>query len=109
MHYVANEIFARRAPARANAPELSAFKLGDEEDLAAFADRLEIGGLVDRAIDGDGGFLHEMIAEARVEAVHLLDDAAQVPGLDREFAHAAGVAAAEPGREQNPRGHRLSL
>src|SRR5712692_5368528 len=104
MHYVANEIFARRAPARANAPELPAFELGDEEDLAAFADRLEIGGLVDRAVDRDGGFFDEVLAEAGVEAVHFLDDAAQVLGLDREFAHTAGVAAAEPGRELNPRG-----
>jgi hypothetical protein len=66
---------------------------------------LEIGGFVDGAVDRDGGFFFEVLAEAGVEPVHFLDDAAQVPGLDREFAHAAGVAAAEPGGEQNPRGH----
>jgi len=82
------------------------FEFGDEEDFAAFADRLEIGGLVDGAVDGDGGFFFEALAEAGVEAVHCFDDAAQVLGLDREFAHAAGVAAAEPGCELNPRGHR---
>jgi hypothetical protein len=32
-----------------------------------------------------------MLAEARVEAVHFLDDAAQVLRLDGEFAHPAGV------------------
>ena len=41
---------------------LSPLEFGDEEDLAAFADRLEIGGLMQRAVDGDGGFLFEMVA-----------------------------------------------
>jgi hypothetical protein len=36
--------------------------------------------------------------------VRCLDDAAQVFGLDREFAHAVGVPPAEAGRESNPRG-----
>jgi len=83
----------------------STLKLGDEEDFAAFADRLEIGGLVERAVDRYSGFFDEVFAEAGVEAVHFLDDAAQILGLDREFAHAAGVAAAEPAGEDNPRGH----
>jgi hypothetical protein len=46
-----------------------------------------------------------MLADAGVEPVHRLDDAAQISGLDGEFAHAAGVAAAEAGGEDNPRGH----
>jgi hypothetical protein len=33
---------------------------------------------VNGAVDRDGGFFDEMLAEAGVEAVHLLDDAAQV-------------------------------
>jgi hypothetical protein len=33
---------------------------------------------VDGAVDRDGGFFDEMLAEAGVEAVHFLDDAAQV-------------------------------
>jgi hypothetical protein len=41
---------------------LSPFELGDEEDLAAGADRLEIGGLVDLTVDGDGGFFFEVVA-----------------------------------------------
>jgi hypothetical protein len=36
------------------------FKFGNKEDFAAFADRLEIGGLVDR----DGGFFFAVLAEA---------------------------------------------
>src|SRR5215469_17725203 len=83
-------------PRRFSDQGLSALELGDEEDFAAFADRLEIGGLMEGAVDRDGGLLFEMLTEAGVEAVHLLDDAAQVFGLDLEFAHAAGVAAAEP-------------
>ena len=43
---------------------LTPFELGDEEDLAAGADRLKIGGLVDLAVDRDGGFLFEVVAEA---------------------------------------------
>jgi hypothetical protein len=84
---------------------LPSLEFGDEEDFATFADRLEVGGLVDCAVDRDGGFFDEMLAEAGVEAVHFLDDAAQVLGLDRELALAAGVAAAEPAGERNPRGH----
>jgi hypothetical protein len=56
---------------------------------------------VDLAVDGDGGFLFEVMAEPRIEFVHFLDDAAQVPGLDSELAHAAGVAPAEAGGEDN--------
>src|SRR5215469_982089 len=86
----------RRASAKPwTRPPLSPFEFGDEEDFTAFADRLEIGGLVDRAVDRDGGFFFEVFAETGVEAVHLLDDAAQVLRLDGEFAHPAGVAAAE--------------
>src|SRR3984893_11394184 len=81
----------------------AAFKFGDEEDLAAFADRLEIGGLVERAVDGDGGFFFEVVAETRVELVHGLDDAAQIPGLDGEFAHPAGVPPAEAGGKHDAR------
>ena len=45
----------------------AAFELRDEEDLAAVAELLEIGRLVvDLAVDRDGGFLDEMIAEARI-------------------------------------------
>ena len=64
---------------------------------------------MDRAVDRDGGFFFEMLAEAGVEAVHFLDDAAQVLRLDREFAHAAGVAAAEPGGEDEPARPSLSV
>jgi hypothetical protein len=38
-----------------------ALKFGDEEDFAAFADRLEIGGLVDGTVDRDGSFFFEML------------------------------------------------
>jgi hypothetical protein len=85
---------------------LAALELRDKEDLAAFADWLEEGGLVDLTVDRDGRFFDEVLAETGVEAVHFPDDATQVFGFDREFPHAAGIAAAEPGREQNPRGHR---
>ena len=44
---------------------LTAFEFWDEEDFGAGADRLEIGGLVDLAVDGDGGFLFEVVAEPR--------------------------------------------
>src|SRR6201987_3713714 len=88
---------------------LAPFEFGDEENFAAFADRLEIGGFVDRAIDRDGGFFFEMLAEPRIEAGHGLDDPAQIFRLDLEFAHAAGIAAAEPGGEHDPRGHQLVL
>src|SRR5215469_17146740 len=87
---------------------LSAFEFGDEEDFATLADRLEIGGLVEGAVDRDGGFLFQMLTEAGVEAVHLPDNATQVLGLDLEFAHTAGVAATEPGCEHNPRSHPYS-
>src|SRR5260370_18475651 len=62
-------------------PTSPPFELGDEKDLAAFADRLEIGGLVDRAVDRDGGFFDEVLAEAGGEAVPFPEDAPQVPGL----------------------------
>src|SRR6516164_2882632 len=84
------------------------FELGDEEDFAAGSDRLEIGGLVDLAVDRDGGFFFEVVPEAGVEAIHFPDDAAQVFGLDLEFAHAAGVAPAEAGGEHDSRGHRFT-
>jgi hypothetical protein len=82
---------------------LTPFEFGDEEDFAAFADRLEIGGFVDGAVDGDGGFFFEMFAEAGVEAVHFLDDAAQVPGLDREFACSRVTSGEELEHRQNGR------
>src|ERR1700737_450785 len=78
---------SRETEAREGA-RLTPLEFGDEEDFAAVADRLEIGGLVDRAVDRDGGFFDEVLAEAGVEAVHFLCDAAQVPGRDREFAPA---------------------
>ena len=40
----------------------AAFEFRDEENLTARADRLEIGGFVDLAVDGDGGFFFEMVA-----------------------------------------------
>src|SRR5208283_4750890 len=89
--------------------QLSPFELGDEKDLAARADRLEIGGLVDGTIDRDGGFFDEMLAQTGVEFVHRFDDAAQVFGLDRKFAHAASVPPAEAGGEDDARSHRSSL
>src|SRR5215813_13673309 len=88
-------------------PALSPFQLGDEEDLGAWAERLEIGGLVESAIDRDGGFFFEMVSQARVELVHRFDDPPQVLGLDRELAHPAGVAAAKAGGEDDACGHRL--
>ena len=88
--------------------ESATFEFGDEEDLATRADRLEIGGLVEGAVDRDGGFFFEVMAQARVELVHRLDDAAQVSGFDLKFAHAAGVAPAEAGGEDYACGHRLA-
>jgi len=58
-------------------------------------------------IDRDGGFFDEMLTQGGVEFVHRLDDAAQVFGLDRKFAHT--VEAAESRGEDHPRGHRSSL
>ena len=69
---------------------LSAFEFGDEEDFAAFADRLEIGGLVDGAVDRDGGFFFEVVAETRVEPVRC---------------HAAGIDRGR--RRDRPAGQRL--
>ena len=43
---------------------LSPFKLGDEEDRAAGADQLEMGGLVYLAVDRDGGLFFEVVAQA---------------------------------------------
>jgi addiction module RelE/StbE family toxin len=96
------------APLIKSALSPTPFELWDEEDLAARADRLEIGGLVDRAVDCDDGFFFAVVAQAGVELVHRLDDAAQVPGLDLKFAHPAGVAAAEPCGEDDPGSHYLS-
>jgi hypothetical protein len=56
--------------------------LGDEEDFAAGADRLEIGGFVDLAVDRDGGFFFEMVAEAGLAFIHFSNDAAQVFDTD---------------------------
>src|ERR1700730_16538114 len=91
------------------APGASPFELGDEEHLATRADRLEIGGLVERAVNGDGGLLLKVMAQAGEKLVHRLDDPAQILGLDLKFAYPAGVAAAEPGGEDNPRGHYLAF
>jgi len=52
---------------------------------------------VDLAVDRDGGLFFEVVAEPRVELVHLADHAAQVFGLDLKLAHAAGIAPAEAG------------
>src|SRR5580658_687449 len=88
-----------------NSTALPAFELGDEEDLAALMQLLVIAGLiVEFAVDGDRGLLLEMLAEPRIHLVEGLDDAAQGLCLDLEFAHAAGVAAAEPARQSDPRG-----
>jgi len=42
-------------PRRFSDQGLPAFEFGDEEDFAALADRLEIGGLVEGAVDRDRG------------------------------------------------------
>ena len=51
----------------------AAFEFGDEEDFTTGTDRLEIGGLVDLAVDRDGGLFFEVVTEPRVELVHLAD------------------------------------
>src|SRR5712691_1637636 len=91
----------------------AAFELGDEEDLAAPADFLEVGRLiVDRAVDRDGGFLDEVFAEAGVAAIELLEHVAHRRRFDVELPHAAGVAPAETARQRDvsggcgSRGHR---
>ena len=67
---------------------------------------LEIAGLVvDLAVDRDGGFRFEMLAETGIQPVQCLDHVAQAFRLDLEFAHAAGIAAAEAARQHHPRGH----
>src|SRR5690348_9433065 len=93
----------RRIPACAEAGS-AAFELGDEEDFAALADRLVIGDVVDFAVDRDGGFLLQMLAEPGVAAIHLLDHVAQGLGFDLEFPRAAGVPAAETARQNDARG-----
>ena len=95
----------------------SPFELGDEEDLAAGTDRLEIAGLVEGAVDGNGGFFFEMMAQAgivgdykgsqareatltleKLEAgftitkIHL-DVAAKIPGGDKAAFEKAAQAA----------------
>ena len=47
---------------------------------------------MDLAVDPDGGFLFE--AEAGLEFIHFSNGAAQVFGIDPEFAHPTGVAPA---------------
>ena len=42
----------------------AAFEFGNEENLAAGLDRLEIGGFVDLAVDRDGGLFFEVVAQA---------------------------------------------
>ena len=61
------------------------------------------------AVDRDGGLFFEVVAQSGVELVHRLDDAAQISGLDLKFAYSAGVAAAEPGGEDDARSHYSSL
>ena len=48
---------------------LSSFELGDEENFAARTDRLKIAGLVEGAVDGDGGLFLEVVAEVGVKQV----------------------------------------
>src|SRR5438105_4324248 len=72
----------------------AAFELGDEEDFRAGLERLEVADLVDLAVDGDGGLLLEVLAQAGIEPVHFLDDAAQRLRRDGELPHPAGVAPA---------------
>jgi hypothetical protein len=45
------------------------FEFGDEDDLGVGADRPEIFGFVDLAVDGDGGFFFEVVPEARLKQV----------------------------------------
>src|SRR5579863_718857 len=73
------------APAAGERSGSAAFELGDEENLAARPHRLEIGGLVmDRAVDRDGGFFDEMLAEPGIEPVERLQDVAHRLRLDVE-------------------------
>ena len=101
--------FSQYFPLSREAAGLSPFELGDEKDLGAWAERLEVGGLVEGTVDCDGGFFFEMLPQAGVELVHRLDDTAQVLGFDLEFAHPAGVPPAEAGGKHDAcpvRGHR---
>src|SRR4051812_7742620 len=70
---------------------LTALDLRDEEHLGARRDRLEVAGLVDRAVDRDGGLLLQVLAQTGEQPVHLPDNAAEVLRLDLELRHAAGV------------------
>src|SRR6266704_6282752 len=90
----------------------AAFELRAETDLAALADRLEVGDLVDLAVDRDGGLLFQVLAEAGLAPVHFLDHIAQGLGLARELPHAAGVFPAEAARQDDAcgsNGHRVTL
>src|SRR5215472_2583404 len=79
----------------------AAFQLGDEEDLAALAQLLEVPGLVvDLAVDRDGRLRFEMLAEPGIHLIERLDDVAQALRLDLELPPAAGIAAAEAARER---------
>src|SRR5436305_1549445 len=83
---------------------LAAFELWDKEDFAARADPLKIArGVVDLAVDRDGGLLLEVLAEPGIELVERLDDVAKALRLDVEFALAGGVAPAEPARQDDLR------
>src|SRR5579862_2564925 len=85
---------ARRPPWAGSA----AFELGDEEDFAALTDRLVVSDLVDLAVDRDGGFFLQVLAEAGIAPIHFLNHVAQDLCLDLELPHAAGVAPAEAAR-----------
>src|SRR5690242_19439785 len=87
--------------------ESAAFELRDKEHLAAFAQLLEIAGLVvDFAVDRDGRFGFEVHAEPGLHLVERPQDVTQALRLDLELALAAGIAAAEPAR-QHDYGERL--
>src|SRR5579872_6904886 len=87
----------------------AAFELRDEEDFAALADLLEIGRLVvNLAVNRDRGLLLKVLAEPRMEPVERLDHVAHRRRLDIELALAAGIAAGEPARQDDVRGHRDS-
>ena len=79
---------------------LAPFDLRDEENFAAWAQRLQIANLMDFTIvNRDGGFLFETDAQTGVELIKRFDVTAQVSRLNRKFACAVGRAAAEPARK----------
>src|SRR6185312_5986280 len=71
-------------------PASAAADLGDEVDLAVRADLGAVGVLIDRAVDGDGHALLDLMAEARKALVQFAYQPVKIGRRHLELAHVAG-------------------